>query len=84
MIPQPSVLIEAVIPHIDVVDHAGDLGLAPSLLDVQRADDVGPTLTAKRCLVARADQVGAADRVTAAPWLSADSVAVKPPPNEAV
>ena len=39
---------EAVIPHVDVVDHAGDLGLAPPLLDMQRADDVGPTLTAKR------------------------------------
>src|SRR5580704_1807710 len=37
-----------VIPHIDVVDHAGDLGLAPALLDMQRADDVGPTLTAIR------------------------------------
>src|SRR5580698_4203020 len=36
----------AVIPDVDIVDHAGDLRLAPSLLDMQRADDVGPTLTA--------------------------------------
>src|ERR1700677_4883943 len=34
--------------HVDVVDHAGDLGLAPSLLEMQRADDVRPFLTAIR------------------------------------
>src|ERR1700733_3346905 len=40
--------VEKLILHVDVVDHAGNLGLAPPLLDVQRADDVRPTLTAKR------------------------------------
>jgi hypothetical protein len=40
--------VEQLILHVDVVDHAGNLGLAPPLLDMQRANDVGPTLTAKR------------------------------------
>ena len=39
--------VEAVVPDVDVMDHAGDLRLAPTLLDVQRADDVGPALTAE-------------------------------------
>src|ERR1700733_661088 len=34
---------------VDVVEHAGNLGLAPPLLDMQRADDVGPTLATKLC-----------------------------------
>src|SRR5580704_17015995 len=45
--PAAAVVEEVVIPHIDVVDHAGDLSLTPPLLDMQRANDVGPTLTAK-------------------------------------
>ena len=92
--PQPTVSVIAVVLDVDVVDHAGDLRLAPSLLDMQRANDVGPTLTAERrrtgngwaVIVRRvtAGHVGAAAEDPPVPWLSADSVAVKPPPNEAV
>ena len=49
-----------VIPHIDIMDHAGNLGLSPPLLDMQRADDVGPTLTAKRRRTGGARAIGGA------------------------
>ena len=90
------VLVEPVRLDVDVVHHARDLGLAPALLDVQVADDVGPTLAA----VGDAGRVKAADRaLVAAAWvvnrvpppeepfepgLWAAMVAEKPPPNEAV
>ena len=83
--------------HVDVMDHARDLGLAPALLDMQGADEVRPFLAAEldqRGVERRprsANSVskypplpGAAARAPTAPGLSADNVAVKPPPNEAV
>ena len=66
------------------MDHAGHLGLSPALLDMQGADNVGPALAA---VGERPGQ--AANRVPppeppTEPGLSAEIVAEKPPPNEAV
>src|SRR5208283_2500654 len=44
--------------NVHVMDNARHLGLAPTLPDVQRADDVGPTLAAER----DAARVGAGQR----------------------
>ena len=64
---------------------AGNLRLAPTLLDVQLADDVGPALAAER------DRAGPGPANCVPPpekpfppGLCAAMDAEKPPPNEAV
>ena len=64
--------------------NAGDVGRAPSLLDVQRTDDVGEAHAATG---RRAEEGVAADHsalILKPSGLSADRVAEKAPPKEAV
>ncbi len=63
--------------------HAGDLRLAPALLDMQLADNVGPTLAAIGQVRWPATSVPPPDWPLV-PGLCAAMVAEKPPPNEAV
>ena len=62
--PQSVAWSNCVVRDVDVVDHAGDLGLAPALLDVQGADEVRPLLAAVS--ESALGQVGAAAGVSAA------------------
>ena len=78
------------------MDNARDLGLAPALLQVQGPDDVGPALAAESDIARLNAPTGPSFNPPApvicvpppekptGPGLSADSVAVKPPANEAV